>query len=207
MICHVLYIYFTFRLTNLVKLDFVSLDTYVSGNNYLSWSLDVILHLSPSSLKDTIDLENNLSPFGIFSRIDLITRNLFTYHLPVLTSWFEVNGDFGSHYSIFTSQNHSFTYWQIIQNPKRSYEHLHKQTTHISTSVTKSLPSTIAMRLSKGADKSNPCFEMPKCLKIYSIIQNKFEEIPVANNILSLCSFHHIWNVPSCIMKSIQSCT
>ena len=35
-------------MTNLVKLEFVALD--VSGNNYLSWFLDVILHLSANSL-------------------------------------------------------------------------------------------------------------------------------------------------------------
>ena len=44
-------------MTNLVKLEFVALD--VSGNNYLSWLLDVILHLSANSLQDIIDLEND----------------------------------------------------------------------------------------------------------------------------------------------------
>ncbi|KAL8133213.1 hypothetical protein AgCh_008610 [Apium graveolens] len=43
------------KMANLAKLEFVVLD--VSGNNYLSWVLDVELYLSANGLKDTIDLE------------------------------------------------------------------------------------------------------------------------------------------------------
>ena len=52
--CHVLNIYFTFRMTKLVKLEFVIMD--VSENNYLSSVIDAELHLSANGLEVNIDL-------------------------------------------------------------------------------------------------------------------------------------------------------
>ncbi|XP_021722776.1 uncharacterized protein LOC110690259 [Chenopodium quinoa] len=43
-------------MSNLAKLEFVALD--ISGNNYLSWVLDVEIHLNAKGLGDTIK-ENN----------------------------------------------------------------------------------------------------------------------------------------------------
>ena len=43
-------------MSNLAKLDFVALN--ISGKNYLSWVLDVEIHLDLMNLKDTIKQEN-----------------------------------------------------------------------------------------------------------------------------------------------------
>jgi hypothetical protein len=47
-------------MVNLTKLEFVALD--ISGKNYLSWTLDVEIHLTANNLRDTIKYENKVSP-------------------------------------------------------------------------------------------------------------------------------------------------
>ena len=69
-------------MTNLVKLEFVALD--VSENNYLSWFLDMILHLSANSLKDTIDFENN--PLTLWNNLKDIFDHQKPIHLPYACS-------------------------------------------------------------------------------------------------------------------------
>ena len=46
-------------MSNLTKLEFVALD--ISGNNYLSWILDVEIHLDASNLGETIKENNSAS--------------------------------------------------------------------------------------------------------------------------------------------------
>ena len=46
-------------MTNLAKLEFVALD--ITGKNYMSWILDVELHLQSMGLIDTIKENNNTS--------------------------------------------------------------------------------------------------------------------------------------------------
>ena len=46
-------------MSNLTKLEFVALD--LSGKNYLSWVLNVEIHLNAMGLRDTIKEENNES--------------------------------------------------------------------------------------------------------------------------------------------------
>jgi hypothetical protein len=45
---------------NLTKLEFVAL--YISGKNYLPWTLDAEIHLTANNLGDTIKDENKGSP-------------------------------------------------------------------------------------------------------------------------------------------------
>ncbi|XP_048444104.1 uncharacterized protein LOC125479108 [Pyrus x bretschneideri] len=44
-------------MANLTKLDFITLD--ITGNNYLTWVVDVKIHLEARNLKETIKKENN----------------------------------------------------------------------------------------------------------------------------------------------------
>ena len=46
-------------MSNLTKLEFVALD--ISGNNYLSWILDVELHFDASNLGENIKANNSAS--------------------------------------------------------------------------------------------------------------------------------------------------
>ena len=46
-------------MSNLVKLEFVALD--ILGNNYLSWDLDVEIHLDAMNLGNTIKKGNDTS--------------------------------------------------------------------------------------------------------------------------------------------------
>jgi hypothetical protein len=46
-------------MANLTKLEFIALD--ISGKNYLSWTLDVEIHLTANNLGDTIKDENKVS--------------------------------------------------------------------------------------------------------------------------------------------------
>jgi hypothetical protein len=46
-------------MSNLNKLEFVALD--VSDNNYLSWILDVEIHLEAMNLENTIKEDNQAS--------------------------------------------------------------------------------------------------------------------------------------------------
>jgi hypothetical protein len=47
-------------MANLTKLKFVALD--ISDKNYLSWTLNVEIHLTANNLGDTIKDENKASP-------------------------------------------------------------------------------------------------------------------------------------------------
>jgi hypothetical protein len=46
-------------MSNLTKLEFVALDVF--GNNYLSWILDVEIHLEAMNLGNTIKEDNQAS--------------------------------------------------------------------------------------------------------------------------------------------------
>jgi len=46
-------------MSNLTKLEFAALD--ISGKNYLSWILDVEIHLEAKNLRDTIKVGNQAS--------------------------------------------------------------------------------------------------------------------------------------------------
>ena len=46
-------------MSNLAKLEFVALN--ISGKNYLSWVLDVEIHLDAMNLENTIKEENDAS--------------------------------------------------------------------------------------------------------------------------------------------------
>ena len=46
-------------MSNLAKLEFVARD--ISGKNYLSWVLDVEIHLDAMNLENTIKKENDTS--------------------------------------------------------------------------------------------------------------------------------------------------
>jgi hypothetical protein len=46
-------------MSNLTKLEFVALD--ISGKNYLSWILDIEIHLEAMNLEETIRDGNNES--------------------------------------------------------------------------------------------------------------------------------------------------
>jgi hypothetical protein len=46
-------------MSNLTKLEFVALDVF--GNNYLSWILDVEIHLELMNLGNTIKEDNQAS--------------------------------------------------------------------------------------------------------------------------------------------------
>ena len=46
-------------MANLAKLEFVALD--ITGKNYLSWILDVEIHLEANALGETIKYGNNAS--------------------------------------------------------------------------------------------------------------------------------------------------
>ena len=46
-------------MSNLAKLEFVALN--ISGKNYLSWVLDVEIHLDVMNLENTIKEENDAS--------------------------------------------------------------------------------------------------------------------------------------------------
>ena len=53
------YIYNFQIISNLAKLEFVALN--ISGKNYLSWVLDVEIHLDVMNLENTIKEENDAS--------------------------------------------------------------------------------------------------------------------------------------------------
>lgn len=47
-------------MSNLSKLEFCALD--ISGNNYLSWALDIEIYLQSKGLSNTIEEGNNATP-------------------------------------------------------------------------------------------------------------------------------------------------
>jgi hypothetical protein len=55
----ILDIFLSFIMSNLTKLEFVALDVF--GNNYLSWILDVEIHLELMNLGNTIKEDNQAS--------------------------------------------------------------------------------------------------------------------------------------------------
>ena len=59
-------------MSNLTKLEFVALD--ISGKNYLSWILDVEIHLTTMNLGNTIQ-EKNLA-----SQQDCVKKMIFLRH-------------------------------------------------------------------------------------------------------------------------------
>ena len=60
-------------MSNLAKLDFKALA--VNGENYLSWQLDVKIHLQSKKLGDTIIADNNMKLEDKASATDLHKQN------------------------------------------------------------------------------------------------------------------------------------
>ena len=60
---------------NLMKLEFVALD--ISGKNYLSWILDVEIHLTAMNLSNTIQEKKKLGiPTGLCQGNDFLRHHL-----------------------------------------------------------------------------------------------------------------------------------
>ena len=59
-------------MSNLTKLEFVALD--ISGKNYLSWILDVEIHLTTINLGNTIQEKNQAS------QQDCVKKMIFLRH-------------------------------------------------------------------------------------------------------------------------------
>jgi hypothetical protein len=72
-------------MSNLTKLEFVALD--ISGKNYISWILDVEIHLEAMNLGDTIKDSNQVSPQNRAKAMIFICHHLHeelkTEHLTV----------------------------------------------------------------------------------------------------------------------------
>ncbi|KAL4352680.1 hypothetical protein GQ457_06G007630 [Hibiscus cannabinus] len=61
-------------MTNLAKIKFAALD--ISGNNYLSWILDVEIHLDANGLRNTIKEGNAESAQNKAKAMILLRRHL-----------------------------------------------------------------------------------------------------------------------------------
>ena len=84
-------------MSNLTKLEFVALD--ITGNNYLSWTLDVDIHLDAMNLEATIKEGNQASlqdqaKVFIFLRHHLHEdlKNEYLTIKDLLTLWNELKG-------------------------------------------------------------------------------------------------------------------
>ncbi|CAM8937561.1 unnamed protein product [Rhodiola kirilowii] len=61
-------------MTNLVKLDFSPLD--IAETNYMSWTMDIEIHLQSMSLNETIKEGNKLSEIDMAKSLIFIRRYL-----------------------------------------------------------------------------------------------------------------------------------
>ena len=103
-------------MSNLTRLEFAALD--VSGRNYLTWVLDVELHLASSNLGETIKEKSNASPQDRAKAMILLRHHL---HDSLKTQYLTIK----TPCELWKSLKDRFEHQKTVILPRARFEYAH----------------------------------------------------------------------------------